>query len=75
MIDKWEYDYTNHTEEMKSPYYADFKKVEIIKHAMNERGLQGWELIAVIPGIFEGTCTNFKCFWKRRVEISPEAAK
>lgn len=68
MGEKWEYDYTSHSEEIKSPYQTDLKQVEIIKDAMNERGKQGWELVAVSPVSFKGTCTNFKCFWKRRIE-------
>ena len=62
---QWEYDYTSHSEETKSLYQTDFKNVEIVRKAMNERGQQGWELVSVIPVMHEGSSTSFKCFWKR----------
>ena len=67
MADKWEYDYTHHSEEVKSTYTVDLKNVEAVRNAMNERGQHGWELVSVIPGLVEGTSRGFKCFWKRRV--------
>ncbi|MFH1995534.1 MAG: DUF4177 domain-containing protein [Candidatus Omnitrophota bacterium] len=68
MDEQWEYDYTSHNEETKSLFQTDFKNVDIVKKAMNARGKQGWEIISVIPVIYEGTSKSFKCFWRRRLK-------